>query len=56
MRSATPLSRWAGLRLFLGDGRVEIDSNIVECAIRPLALNRINRSSLARTAAASIGR
>ena len=36
------LSRWAGLRLFLDDGRVEIDSNIVERAIRPLALNRKN--------------
>jgi hypothetical protein len=36
------LSRWAGLSLFLDDGRVEIDSNIVERAIRPLALNRNN--------------
>ena len=36
------LSRWAGLSLFLDDGRVEIDSNIVERAIRPLALNRKN--------------
>ena len=36
------LSRWAGLCLFLDDGRVEIDSNVVERAIRPLALNRKN--------------
>jgi transposase len=36
------LSRWAGLCLFLDDGRVEIDSNIVERSIRPLALNRKN--------------
>jgi hypothetical protein len=36
------LSRWAGLCLFLEDGRVEIDSNTVERTIRPLALNRKN--------------
>jgi len=36
------LSRWAGLCLFLDDGRVEIDNNAVERAIRPLALNRKN--------------
>ena len=30
------------LSLFLDDGRVEIDNNIVERAIRPLALNRKN--------------
>lgn len=36
------LSRWAGLSLFLDDGRVEIDSNTVERTIRPLALNRKN--------------
>jgi Transposase IS66 family len=34
------LSRWAGLSRFLDDGHIEIDSNIVERAIRPLALNR----------------
>ena len=28
--------------MFLGDGRVEIDSNAVENSIRPLALNRKN--------------
>jgi transposase len=36
------LSRWAGLSLFLDDGRIEIDSNVVERAIRPLALTRKN--------------
>jgi len=36
------LSRWAGLCLFLDDGRVEIDNNTVERAIRPIALNRKN--------------
>ncbi|SEP33025.1 Transposase IS66 family protein, partial [Methylobacterium sp. UNC300MFChir4.1] len=34
--------RWAGLSLFLDDGRVEIDNNTVERAIRPLALTRKN--------------
>ncbi len=33
---------WAGLEVFLTDGRVEIDSNAVENKIRPLALNRKN--------------
>jgi transposase len=36
------LSRWDGLIRFLGDGRIEIDSNVVERSIRPLALNRKN--------------
>ncbi len=36
------LSRWAGLSVFLEDGRVELDSNVVERAIRPLALTRKN--------------
>ena len=36
------LTRWGGLSLFLEDGRVEIDSNTVERAIRPLALTRKN--------------
>ena len=36
------LTRWAGLCLFLDDGRVEIDSNTVERTIRPLALTRKN--------------
>ena len=36
------LSRWQGLSLFLDDGHIEIDSNVVERAIRPIALNRKN--------------
>ena len=36
------LSRWDGLCRFLEDGRVEIDSNIVERSIRPIALTRKN--------------
>ena len=36
------LSRWDGLCRFIEDGRVEIDSNIVERAIRPLAIGRKN--------------
>jgi transposase len=33
---------WEGLQVFLGDGRVEIDSNAVEREMRPIALNRKN--------------
>jgi hypothetical protein len=36
------LSRWNGLTRFLDDGRIEIDSNILERSIRPIALNRKN--------------
>jgi transposase len=36
------LSRWQGLTRFLNDGRIELDSNVVERAIRPIALNRKN--------------
>ena len=36
------LTRWEGLTRFLNDGRVELDSNVVERSIRPLALNRKN--------------
>ena len=36
------LSRWAGLARFLDDGRIEIDNNVVERSIRPIALNRKN--------------
>jgi transposase len=34
------LSRWDGLTRFLDDGRIEIDSKVVERSIRPIALNR----------------
>ena len=36
------LSRWAGLSRFLDDGRIEIDNNVVERSIRPLALGLKN--------------
>jgi hypothetical protein len=36
------LSRWEGLTRFIDDGRIDIDSNVVERAIRPIALNRKN--------------
>lgn len=36
------LARWDGLSRFLDDGRVELDSNVVERVIRPLALTRKN--------------
>ena len=36
------LNRWDGLSRFLDDGRVVLDSNVVERSIRPLALNRKN--------------
>lgn len=36
------LNHWAGLTLFLDDGRVEMDTNLVENQIRPLTLTRKN--------------
>jgi transposase len=36
------LRHWQGLVLFLEDGRVELDTNTVERAIRPIALGRKN--------------
>jgi hypothetical protein len=36
------LGHWAGLCVFLSDGRVEADNNIVERSIRPIALGRKN--------------
>jgi transposase len=36
------LKRREGLSRFLTDGRIEIDSNVVERAMRPIALNRKN--------------
>jgi transposase len=35
-------NHWDGLVRFLDDGRIEIDSNIVERAMRPIALSRRN--------------
>jgi len=34
------LGHWHGLTIFLSDGRVEVDSNTVERAMRPIALGR----------------
>jgi transposase len=36
------LNHWDGLERFLEDGRIEIDSNVVERSMRPIALNRKN--------------
>jgi transposase len=36
------LRHWDGLKRFLHDGRIEIDSNTVERSIRPITLNRKN--------------
>jgi transposase len=36
------LNQWAGLQIFLTDGRVEIDNNLVENAIRPTAVGKKN--------------
>ena len=36
------LTRWKGLTRFLDDGRIELDTNPVERAIRPVALGRKN--------------
>ena len=35
-------NHWQGIQTFLVDGRVEMDSNLVENMIRPIALNRKN--------------
>ena len=37
-----PLSRWTALTRYVDDGRLEIDNNAAERAIRPLALGRKN--------------
>ena len=36
------LRHWPGLVVFLEDGRVEMDTNVIERAIRPVTLNRKN--------------
>jgi hypothetical protein len=36
------LNHWNGLARFLDDGRIELDTNSVERAIRPIVLNRKN--------------
>jgi transposase len=39
------LRHWPGLVLFLEDGRLELDTNVIERAIRPIALGRKNALS-----------
>jgi transposase len=39
---AYALGQWSSLQLFLEDGRLEIDNNLVENAIRPTALGKKN--------------
>src|SRR5262249_1816429 len=36
------IKHWDGLVRFLDDGRIELDTNIVERTMRPIALNRKN--------------
>ena len=36
------LRHWSGLILFLDDGRIELDTNVVERGIRPVAIARKN--------------
>jgi transposase len=36
------LHHWDGLVSFLDDGRIELDTNVVERSIRPIVLNRKN--------------
>jgi hypothetical protein len=36
------LSHWSGLILYLDDGRLEMDTNVVERALRPAVLQRKN--------------
>lgn len=36
------LGQWSALQVYLGDGRVEIDNNLVENAIRPTAIGKKN--------------
>ena len=42
------LSRWAGLTSYLDDGRIEIDNNVVERAMRPITALRAPESSVRR--------
>jgi hypothetical protein len=43
------IRHWPGLTVFLEDGRVEMDTNVVERAIRPNTLTRKNACSLVTT-------
>ena len=50
------LGHWEGLTRFLDDGRLELDTNPVENAIRPIALTRKTRSSQVTRSARKTGR
>jgi hypothetical protein len=41
------LNHWDGLQRFLDDGRIELDSNSIERAMRPVCLSRKNSGSVA---------
>jgi len=49
------LSQWTGLSVFLEDGRVEIDDNLVENAVRPTALGKRNWLFIGRAEAGQRG-
>lgn len=49
------LNHWKGLILFLDDGRLELDTNTVERAMRPVALGRKKHCSQVPTVEATIG-
>ena len=49
------LSRWPALCRFIEDGRIELDNNPVERAIRPVALGARTTSSPGRRAAPTVG-
>ena len=39
-------SRWEGLTLFIDDGGIELDNNIIERSIRPIALRPERKNAL----------
>jgi transposase len=49
------IRHWPGLVVFLDGGRVEMDTNVVERAIRPSVLTRKTRYSLGQKAGRGIG-
>ena len=49
------LNHWDGLQRFLDDGRIELDTNSVERAMRPVALSRKNSLFVGSDEGARIG-
>jgi len=49
------LNHWEGLHRFLDDGRIELDSNSIERAMRPVCLSRKTLCSRAVTKEQKIG-